>query len=75
VAGKKRWRKYPRDYRRQYQLAKQRWHWQAVRLDHEDAAMLKAIAKRRGISVVELIRTYIAWGLMEDDSARCPDDL
>jgi hypothetical protein len=46
-----------------------------VRLDHEDAAMLKAIAKRRGISVVELIRTYIAWGLMEDDSARRAGDL
>ena len=46
-----------------------------MRLDHEDAAMLKAIAKRRGINVVELIRTYIAWGLMEDDSARRPDDL
>ena len=68
-------RNYKRDYRRQYRLAKQRWHWQAVRLDHEDHAMLKAIAKRRGISKVELIRTYIAWGLMEDDSARRAGDL
>ena len=37
--------------------------------------MLKAIAKRRKTSVVELIRCYVAWGLMEDDSARRPDDL
>jgi len=75
VSGEKRWRKYSRDYRRQYRLSKSRWHYQQVRLDHEDAAMLKAIAKRRGISVVELIRTYIAWGLMEDDSARHAGDL
>ena len=37
--------------------------------------MLRAIAKRRNTTVVELIRTYVAWGLMEDDSARRPDDL
>jgi hypothetical protein len=64
-----------RDWQRQYQLAKKLWHYQCVRLDHEDAQMLKAIAKRRNTSVVELIRTYIAWGLEEDDSARRPDDL
>jgi predicted DNA-binding ribbon-helix-helix protein len=75
VNGEKRWRKYPRDYRRQYRLAKARWHYQNVRLDHEDAQMLKAIAKRRNTSVAELIRCYVAWGLMEDDSARRRDDL
>jgi hypothetical protein len=37
--------------------------------------MLKAIAKRRRTTVAELIRTYVTWGLMEDDSARRPDDL
>jgi len=37
--------------------------------------MLKAIAKRRNTSVTELIRLYVTWGLMEDDSARRPDDL
>jgi len=64
-----------RDYRRQYRLAKTRWSYQMVRLDHDDAQMLKAIAKRRKTSVAELIRTYVAWGLMEDDGARRPDDL
>jgi hypothetical protein len=64
-----------RDWRREYHLAKQRWHYQMVRLDHDDAQMLKAIAKRRNTSVVELIRTYVTWGLMEDDGARRPDDL
>jgi hypothetical protein len=64
-----------RDWRRQYRRAKQRWHYQLVRLDHDDAQMLKAIAKRRNTNVAELIRTYVTWGLMEDDSARCADDL
>lgn len=64
-----------RDYRRRYQLAKQRWHYQMVRLDHEDAQMLKDVAEQKRTTVVALIRTYVAWGLMEDDSARRPDDL
>ena len=64
-----------RDWKRQYRLAKERWFYQTVRLDHEDAAMLKAIAERRKTSIAELIRTYVAWGLEEDDSARRPDDL
>ena len=64
-----------RDWRRQYRLAKARWHYQLVRLDHDDAQMLKAIARRRNTTVAELIRTYVAWGLMEDDGARRPDDL
>jgi len=67
--------KYERDWRRQYQNAKERWHYQLVRLDHDDAQMLKAIAKRRNTTVAELIRTYVTWGLEEDDSTRRPDDL
>jgi predicted DNA-binding ribbon-helix-helix protein len=64
-----------RDWRRQYRKAKERWHYQLVRLDHDDAQMLKAIAKRRGTTVAELIRTYVTWGLEEDDARRHPDDL
>jgi ribbon-helix-helix CopG family protein len=52
-----------RDWQRQYRLAKQRWHYQLVRLDHDDARVLRVLAKRQHISVAELIRTYIAWGL------------
>jgi hypothetical protein len=63
-----------RDWQRQYRLSKRLWHYQSARLDHEDAQMLKAIAKRRGTTVAELIRTYVTWGLEEDDSARRPDD-
>jgi len=55
-----------RDYRRQYRLSKQRWHYQPVRLDHDDAQMLKHLAKRRNTTVAELIRTYITWGLEND---------
>ena len=55
-----------RDYRRAYQRAKALWHWQAVRLDHDDAAALRDRAKREGTSVAELIRRYISWGLEND---------
>ena len=58
-----------RDFPQEYHRSKGRWHYQSVRLDHDDAQMLKAIAKRRSTTVAELIRTYVAWGLMEDDSA------
>jgi len=34
-----------RDYQRQYRLAKRLWHYQMVRLDHDDAQMLKAIRR------------------------------
>jgi hypothetical protein len=37
--------------------------------------MLKAIAKRRNTTMAELIRTYVTWGLEEDDSTRRSDDL
>jgi hypothetical protein len=46
-----------------------------VRLDHEDVQMLKDVAERKRTSVAELIRCYVTWGLMEDDSARRRDDL
>jgi hypothetical protein len=71
----RRYNRDKRDYARQYRMSKNRWHYQTIRLDHEDAQMLKAIAKRRKTSVAELIRTYITWGLEEDDSARRADDL
>jgi hypothetical protein len=64
-----------RDWQRQYRLSKQRWHYQTIRLDHDDVPLLKAIATRRNVSVPELIRTYVTWGLEEDDSARHADDL
>jgi hypothetical protein len=37
-----------------------------VRLDHDDAAALRELAKRKGVTVPELIRTYVAWGLEND---------
>jgi hypothetical protein len=52
-----------RDWKRQYRLAKERWCWQSVRLDHDDARMLRLLAKRQHTSVAELIRTFITWGL------------
>jgi hypothetical protein len=64
-----------RDYPQEYRRSKGRWKYQSVRLDHEDAQALKAIAERRKTSVAELIRTYIVWALEEDDSARRSDDL
>ena len=64
-----------RDFQQEYRASKEHWHYQRIRLDHDDAQMLKAIAKRRKTSVAELIRTYVTWGLMEDDGARRSDDL
>jgi Ribbon-helix-helix protein, copG family len=55
-----------RDWRRAYNLAKQRWRYQMVRLDHDDAEALRALAKRDGTTVAELIRTFVAWGLEND---------
>jgi hypothetical protein len=55
-----------RDWQRQYRLAKKLWAYQMVRLDHDDAQALRALAKRKGTTVAELIRTYVAWGLEND---------
>lgn len=54
-----------RDYQRQYRLSKELWHYQVVRLDHDDARTLRTLAKREGSTVSELIRTFVAWGLGE----------
>lgn len=56
-----------RDWQRQYRLSKQRWHYQSIRLDHDDAETLRAIAKREHTTVPELIRTFVTWGLEEYD--------
>ena len=55
-----------RDWQRQYRLSKKLWHYQIIRLDHDDAAALRELAKRKGVTVPELIRTYVAWGLEND---------
>jgi Ribbon-helix-helix protein, copG family len=55
-----------RDYRRQYQLSKARWHHQNIRLDHDDIAELRERARRERTSVSELIRRYVTWGLEDD---------
>jgi hypothetical protein len=56
-----------RDWQRQYRLSKERWHYQIVRLDHDDAQVLRALAEREGTTVPELIRTFVAWGLEQYD--------
>jgi hypothetical protein len=35
-----------RDWPRQYRLSKERWHYQIIRLDHDDAEMLRTLAER-----------------------------
>jgi len=52
-----------RNWKRQYQLAKQRWFYQMVRLDHDEAQALRELAKYQKTSVAELIRTFVTWGL------------
>ena len=55
-----------RDFQREYDRSKSRWHYQMVRLDHDDAAALRALAERKHTTVAELIRTFVAWGLEND---------
>jgi hypothetical protein len=55
------------DEQRRYQLAKQHWHYQMVRLDHDDIRMLRVVAQHERTTVAELIRTYITWGLEQHD--------
>ena len=54
-----------RDWKRQYRLAKERWHYQIIRLDHDDAQLLCTLAARERSTVAELIRMFVAWGLEE----------
>ena len=56
-----------RDWQRQYQRSKALWHYQIVRLDHDDAQILRTLAERERVTVPELIRTFISWGLEEYD--------
>jgi hypothetical protein len=51
-----------RDWQRQYRLSKERWHYQVIRLDHDDAQMLRTLAEREGTTVPELVRTFVVWG-------------
>jgi hypothetical protein len=62
-----------RDWQRQYRLSKERWHYQIVRLDHDDAQMLRTLAKRERSTVSELVRTFVTWGLEEYDGAHRAD--
>ena len=59
-------RRRRRNWRRAYRLSKKLWFYQMVRLDHDDARALRALAKRKHISVAELIRTFVTWGLEND---------
>jgi hypothetical protein len=52
-----------RDWQRQYRLSKERWHYQIVRLDHDDAEMLRILAEREQSTVAELIRTFVDVGI------------
>ena len=48
----------------------QRTHYQIIRVDHDDAQMLRTLAEREGRTVPELVRTFVVWGLEEYDGAR-----
>ena len=54
-----------RDWQYQYRRSKKLWHYQIIRLDHDDIETLRALAKRKRTTVPELIRTFVAWGLEE----------
>jgi predicted HicB family RNase H-like nuclease len=41
-----------------------------VRLDPEDKQYVQMKAKREGISLSEVVRTYVCWGIETDEKAR-----
>src|SRR5262249_20677999 len=53
--------------REAYERAKALWHYQMVRLDHDDIASLRSLAKRKNTTVAELIRMFVTWGLEDGD--------
>ena len=55
------------DWSERYARQKERWHYQIVRLDHDDIRTLRVVAQRERTTVAELIRTYITWGLEQHD--------
>jgi Ribbon-helix-helix protein, copG family len=54
---------------KRYARQKARWHYQMVRLDRDDLPALRRMARQQNISVSELIRTFVAWGLENEDRA------
>jgi hypothetical protein len=64
----RRWREL--SWSERYARQKARWHYQLVRLDRDDLPALRAMAGKQNVSVAELIRTFIAWGLENGKSAR-----
>lgn len=50
-----------------HRLKRRRWKYFSLRLPLEDFEELRALAARKRTSVSELIRTYVTWGLLEDE--------
>ena len=63
-----------RDWQYQYRRSKKLWHYQIVRLDHDDIKALRVLAKREKTSVVELIRRFVTWGLEESETPNADQD-
>jgi hypothetical protein len=51
--------------RQRYRRSKELWHYQMVRLDHEDAETLRVLAKHKRCSMSELIRMFVTWGIID----------
>lgn len=50
----------------EYQRAKLAFDYIAVRLPHSESRLLRSIAAEKRVSLIELIRTYICWGIEEE---------
>ena len=51
------------DWAQKYRKSKERWHYQRIRLDHDDVKELRALAERENTTIAELIRTFVTWGI------------
>ena len=56
--------------RNKYQRQKDYSHQFTVRISHEDKELLWERARRKKLSVAELIRIYIEWGLENGNADR-----
>lgn len=56
--------------RKHYLRAVEHWRFYTFRIPQDDYDELQVAAKWEGVSVPELIRTFITWGLEEHDPIR-----
>jgi hypothetical protein len=50
-----------------YERAKRYYHPFILRIEHEDFAAIKKRAKQQDVTIHELLRRWVEWGMENDD--------